>query len=755
MSASSCTNAGPLKLLIAAIALATATPAVAQQAAKPAELPPVVVEGSQAKAKPSKKVAKKSVAPKAKAAPAAPAPQPDESAAAAAGAEETAKGAVDGVVAKRSVSGTKTDTPIISTPQSISVVGREQMERQGAQTIPAAMRYAPGVRADTFGNDTRNDWFLLRGFQAQTNGYYLDGLQLYSTSFATWKIEPWGLDRLEIIRGPSSALYGGGNPAGLINGVSKRPGADPIRTISTGIDEYGNGFGALDVGGEIGSGGQLFYRLNTLGRLGETEVDDIDNDRFFIAPSLLWRPNLDTSITLLGSYQKDRTAVQNFLPYTGTVVPSPVFGRIPTSLNVNNPGFGEFTREQTMVGYEFEHRLSSALNVRQNLRYGTLDIDLIGAVGNDNPATAGFERYAFLTTPHAEQLGVDNQAELRVDTGVLKHKVLAGLDYGRYKLDDEQGAGGAPDLNILTRTYPPVAAPTGRYILNTTTLEQLGLYLQDEIKVDRFTVLLTGRHDWINIDRDDKLPGAPSTYEDTDSAFTYRAAAIYNFDNGIAPYVAYSTSFDPQLGVNPSTQQPFLPEEGEGFEAGLKYEPRWMNARFTAAYFDLTKTNVSTALVAAMNIQRQIGEVRSQGFEFEAVATLMPGLNLTSSYTIYDLETTVDGDPARLGKVPKFTPEQFGGAYLDYTFQDGWAEGFGFGGGVRYVGRSFADDLNQFAVPSYTLADASVHYERDGWLTALTVSNLFDDTYVSGCNTLVACFYGERRKAMVTATYKW
>lgn len=754
MPACSRINSATLSIATSVIALAIVSPALAQQTAQPAELPPVVVEGSQAKA--PKKVAKKSVAPKAKdaPAPAAPAPQPDETAGAG-GSEETAKGAVDGVVAKRSASGTKTDTPIISTPQSISVVGREQMERQGAQTITQAMRYAPGVRADTFGNDARNDWFLLRGFQAQTNGYFLDGLQLYSTSFATWKIEPWGLDRLEIIRGPSSALYGGGNPAGLINGVSKRPGPDATRSLSTGIDEYGNGFGALDVGGRLGSGEQVYYRLNMLGRLGDTEVDDIDNDRFYIAPSLLWRPNADTSITLFGSYQKDRTAIQNFLPYNGTVKPSPVFGRIPTSLNINNPGYGEFSREQTTAGYEIEHRVNDAVRLRQNLRYGELNIDLGGLVGFDfnNGASPNLFRYNFLTAPRAKQFNVDNQAEVRFGTGALSHKVLVGLDYTHYRLGDDQGSGAAPALNMLTLDYLPVTSPTSRYLLNTTTLDQIGLYLQDEIKVDRLTFLLTGRQDWLSIDRDDKLvPGAGSTYSDHDAATTYRAAAIYNFDNGVAPYVAYSTSFDPQLGVGASGQA-FQPEEGEGFEAGIKYEPRWMNARFTAAYFDITKSNVLTAV--SPTLQRQIGEVSSEGFEFEAVATPMPGLNLTGSYTIYDLETTKDGNPNLIGNTPKFVPEQFGGLFADYTLQSGWAKGFGFGAGVRYVGRSFADDANLFKVPSYTLADATIHYERDGWLTALSVSNLFDDTYVSGCNGVESCFYGERRKAMLTATYKW
>lgn len=758
MPAYSRSNAVTFTILSSAIAVAIAAPAMAQQAPQPAELPPVVVEGSQTKAKAPKKVAKKSAAPKSKAAPApaAPAPQPDDSAAAAAGGEETAKGAVDGVVAKRSATGTKTDTPIISTPQSISVVGREQMERQGAQSVVEATRYSPGIRSETFGSDTRNDWFLLRGFPAQTTGYYLDGLQLYSTAFATWRIEPWGLDRIDIIRGPSAVLYGGGNPGGLINAVSKRPELGPVRTLSTGIDEHGNGYGAIDVGGRLGGSGEVTYRVNALGRAGGTQVDDIDNDRFFIAPSLTWRPSADTSITLLASYQKDKTEIQNFLPYVGTVTPGS-FGRISTSLNTNNPGYGEFKREQAMIGYEFEHRFSNALSIRQNLRYGELDVDLIGLYGRGltTPGGSSLERGNFVTLPRAEQFNVDNQAEVRFDTGFVHHKFLAGVDYKHYKLDDEQGyeQSAATRYDLATGAFNPVGVPVSRYNDLTTTQEQLGFYLQDQMKIDRLTLALSGRHDSVETQVEDRL--FSGDYSGDETAFTYRAGAIYNFDNGIAPYVSYSTSFDPQVGLNARTGQPLLAEEGEGFEVGVKYEPQWFKGRFTAAYFDITKSNVLTATVTGPPRSEQIAEVRSEGFEFEAVATLLPGLDLISSYTVYDLTAAKDLDPLRNGKVPVGVPEQFGGLFLDYTFQSGPMRGFGFGAGVRYNGRSFADIANTLEVPDYTLADAALHYETGAWLTSLNVSNVFDDTYVSSCAAADACYYGDRRKVMVNATYKW
>lgn len=786
-----------LTAAVVAASLSVATPIAAQESAPvPADAPPAAsqptptqlpdveikqkaaepaAEMNPAPAKKPKKVAEpaESYAPapktKAKKASAAAAPPPtlpapplETSEAADAspdGGAENPKGSFSGPVARTTTSGTKTGTPIIEVPQGISVVGSQQIAQRNATTIVEATRYAPGIRSETFGGDTRNDWFLIRGFPAQDTGLYLDGLQLFSTAFATWKIEPQGLERLEIIRGPSSVLYGGGNPGGLINAVSKRPGPGVANSVSTGIDEYGNTFGAVDLSGQVGGTGEVFYRLNALGRIGDTQVDDIDNDRVFIAPSLLWKPNAGTSLVLLASYQRDKTDIQNFLPYIGTVVDAP-FGRIPTSFNANNPGYGSFEREQYHAGYEFEHRVDEAFTLRQNFRYSHVAVDLVGlyGLGYSAPPTAAsgvISRGNFITTPVADQFTVDNQAEFLLETGPLAHRILAGLDYKHYTIDDEQGFDFRfADLDLAAPVYPTgVTPPTSRYLNATTTQQQLGVYLQDQIKIDRLTLALSGRHDWVETDREDELFAA-GTVERDEKAYSGRAGAIYNFDNGIAPYIAYSTSFNPLVGLNFTTQDLLEPEKGHGWEAGIKYEPTFMNARFTLGYFDITRANVPTTNPATFAVL-QIGKVTSEGWEFEGVATLAPGLELTSSYTHYNLVVVDDVNAAAIGNLPVATPEEFGGVFLDYTLQSGALKGFGFGGGARYVGRSFADVANTLEVPSVWLADLALHYDWEGWRTQINVTNLFDDTYVSSCSDANSCFYGERRKAMISATYKW
>jgi len=677
------------------------------------------------------------------------------------GQAESATGPVNGYVATRTTSGSKTDTPILETPQAVSVVGREQIEEQGAQSVVEATRYSPGIRSETYGDDPRSDWFLIRGFTAQETGYYLDSLQLFSTSFATFKLEPYGLERIEILRGPSSVLYGGTNPGGIINAVSKRPPMVPSRQIEVGVNSYGNAYGAFDLGGPVtveGNGSQLYYRIVGLGRIGDTQVNFTEDNRVFIAPSLTWKPSDDTTLTVLGSYQKDDTNGQNFLPYVGTVVSAP-FGRIPTSLFTSNPGFDTFKREQAMIGYQFEHSFNDAWTVRQNLRYNSLSIDYISLYGGGyvTPPTANnaqLVRYNFVTTPQADLFSVDNQIEAKFGSGPLQHTLLLGLDFKRYSIEDEQGFEAGPALDLLNPVYTPATPTLSRYNLSNTTQTQLGAYVQDQVKVDRFTLVLSGRQDWVNTDLTDRLFPA-SNWEGDESKFSGRVGLVYTTDIGLAPYASYSRSFNPIIGINNATRRPFEPETGEQVEVGLKYQPVGMQSFIGVSLFDLTRQNILTTDPNTPLFSVQTGEVRSRGAEFEVNASLMEGLNLIGSYTVYDLETTKDLNPANVGLLPTGVPETFGSLWLNYTVQEGTFKGFGVGAGVRFVGESYADAANTLRVPSYTLADAALHYERDDWRIVLNVSNLFDEEYVSSCSTETSCFYGDRRRATLSASYKW
>ena len=666
---------------------------------------------------------------------------------------ESATGPVDGYAARRSASGTKTDAALLETPQSVSVVGREQMDAQQVQSIVEATRYTPGVRSETFGADSRNDWFLVRGFSSQEAGYYLDGLQLPSSSFATWRIEPFGMERIEAVRGPSSVLFGGTNPGGLLNLVSKKPPAEALRHVEVGVNEFANAYGAVDLGGPLGGGGHWFYRVTALARGGGTQVRDIDNDRLFLAPSVTWAPTERTTLTVHGSYLLDRTRGQGFLPYEGTVVDAP-YGRIPTDFYTSDTSLDRFKRNQALLGYEFEHRFSDAWTVRQNLRFGRLGIDFktLYGVGYDGPPSdARLARGNFVTTPTANLFTLDNQSEARFSTGPVRHTVLFGFDYKHFRLADEQGYAADESISLRDPVRGDYAPTDTRYTLNTSRQNQLGVYLQDQIQfVERLHLILSGRHDWVALKLDNTLLPA-SSYEGWQAAFSGRAGLLYAFDSGVSPYVSYSRSFNPVAGTTVAGEL-FEPERGEQYEAGLKFQPVGTRTSVGLSVFELRRRNFLTT--DGLFNTLQIGEVRSRGIELEANASLARGLDLIGSASFYRLAIT-DGADFEQGKVPVGVPSLMASLWLDYTLPEGALKGFGAGAGVRHVGASFADRTNEKEVPGFTLVDAGIHYERASWRAAINASNLLDTTYVSGCSSTTACFYGDRRKAMLNVGYSF
>ena len=675
--------------------------------------------------------------------------------------EQTPTSPIEGYVPRVSATGTKTATPLIETPQSVSVIGAEQIRDLNAQSVVEATRYSSGVVSETFGNDTRNDFFLIRGFPGQVSGYFLDGLQLASPGFATFRIEPFNLERIEILKGPASVLYGGSNTGGIINAVSKRPPEVSHGSLEVGVDNYGNRYGHFDLGGPVGTSNQWFYRVEGVARAGDTQVKFTPDDRLSIAPSLTYKPDAATSITIISSYQKDRTRGENFLPYVGTVRAAP-FGKIPTSLFTSDPGYDTFQRNQALIGYAAEHKFNDVFSLRQNFRYSDVritDRTLFGIGYDGNPANANLQRLNFLTTPHLGEFAVDTQGEARFRTGPVSHVALVGVDYKRFNFFDNQGFvfnTPALDINLLRPIYAGATAPAMPSTLIYNTQDQVGVYAQEQAKFDHFTLVLSGRHDSLQSSLSNTL--APSSNAQTDrGALTGRVGLIYTSDTGVAPYATYATSFDPQIGFNATTKSLLLPETGQLAEVGIKYQPVGTRLSFTGALFNLVQQNVLTS--DPNNIQNtiQTGEERSRGFELEAQGMITDHLKLIASYTGYQLRDTRDLNPALVGTVPTNTPQNFGGLFLDYTFHDTILQGLGFGAGVRYVGGSYAQDSagTILGVPAFVLGDATMHYERDHWRAALNVTNIADKTYVASCQTATACFYGTRRKASFSLAYSW
>lgn len=661
-----------------------------------------------------------------------------------------------GFVATRSAAGTKTNTPILDIPQSVSVVTREQMERRQTQTVDEALRYSPGVSVSGK-EDNRFDYASARGFPLVQ---YLDGLRLGTGSFAASQTEPYFLQRIDVLQGPASSLYGRSSPGGLMDMVSKRPDGTTFSELQLQTGSYNRLQGAIDTAGKLDDEGKLTYRLTALARDADTQVDYIRNQRLVIAPTLTWKPDSNTSFTVLVNYQDDPAGgLYGRLPALGSIAPAP-FGYIPTSLFTGDRNINVYQRDQYSIGYQFEHRFDDVFTFRQNTRYRHIDLtyNFLYATGYANPTT--LRRNLILDTERLDTFAVDNQLLAKFETSGISHELLLGLDYYQSNWSYLYAVGAAPTLNVLNPNYfQPIVLPALNQNLSQSQ-NQTGLYAQDQIKLDRLMVTLGGRYDWSIQKQNNWLTkGVTGQY---DGAFTGRAGVNYVFDNGIAPYASYAESFEPVIGVD-FAGTPFRPTTGQQFEIGVKYKPTFFNGLFTFAYFDLRQQNVLTAdpNPAHGNSQVQTGEITSQGVQLSATASLAEGLNVVASYSYLDNKVT-KSNSGLVGKMPAGVSPELASAWVDYTFQKGPLAGLTLGGGVRYTSWSYGDPANSFMVPGYTIADLTLQYDLGeafpaaaGARLALNVNNLFDTTYVAGCSTTTTCYYGFRRNVLATLTYKW
>ncbi|WP_332682143.1 TonB-dependent siderophore receptor, partial [Bosea sp. (in: a-proteobacteria)] len=583
---------------------------------------------------------------------------------------ERASGPVDGYVARRSDSAMKTDTPLIETPQSVTVVPRAQMDDQGVQSVSQAVRYSAGVLGETRLSSGRYDSVFIRGFggSGSNAGFInnLDGLRLQrGVNFLVPIAEPWGLERVEVLRGPASVTFGQVKPGGLINMISKRPQAEAHGEVQVLFGTDKRRQLAFDIGGPVTPDKTVLYRIVGLGRAADTQVDFTKEERLYIAPSLTFQPNAATSLTLLTSYQRDpETGFYGFIPAVGTVLPNRN-GRIRSNFFPGEPSYEGYSRNALNLGYAFEHRFNDVFSFRQNVRYSDLESRFrtvpAAALGADQRTLT---RRVTASNEEARTFGIDNQLQADFRTGLLTHKLLFGVD--GYWTDGTAftGAGGTVQtLDAFNPVYGrrPFAVPTLPGTQQET--QQYGIYLQDQIKLDRLSIVLGGRFDRA-MARTRNLNNGALTKQD-DTANTGRVALMYNFDNGFAPYASYSTSFEPLAGTS-FGGTPFKPTEGEQYEVGFKYQPPGYDAFFQAAVYDLTQTNVATADLNNVGFQIQTGEIRARGVELEARATVLENLDLVAAYAYTDAEVT-KSNGADLGKRPTVVPRHMASLWAHYT----------------------------------------------------------------------------------------
>lgn len=642
-------------------------------------------------------------------------------------------------------SATKTDTPIIETPQAISVISNTQMIDQGVLTVQDALRYSAGVRADAYGVDSRGDDAFLRGTSFTQ---YLDGLrQFFGNAYA--RTEPYFLDRIEIVRGPSSVLYGQGTTGGLIALTSKRPQFTPSHEVEVQIGNNARKQLAFDFTGPLDAAGHWAYRLIGVVRDADAQVAHVPDDRKAIAPSITWQPDADTSWTVLANLQFDRSgSTLNFLPHAGTLLPNPN-GRIRTDRFVSEPGFDRYNTDQRSISSLFEHRFNDTWKFVQNARYSHDNVDYRSLYPNvySNPAYPFLDdaqrtvsRYSYVSIDRHKRLTTDSHAEADIDLGGMHHRVLIGVDLAHSHTDSRQG-NGVDDIPF--DLYAPVygngfVAPDVFPVASSTT-RQTGVYLQDQINWGEHWIGTVGlRHDRATLTTGDT--------RSVDNATTARYGVMYRFDNGLVPYVSYTESFQPLDSLD-FYNRPYEPLRGKQYEAGVKYQPVGSSTLVTATYYDLREENRLAPDPTNPLNQVQAGKARTRGVELEGSTRMGSHVDLIGTYTWTKARPN---DGSLVAGLPKNQASVWG----VYHVNDADGDGLSLGIGARYIGTN-TDETGTLRVADKTLLDAMVAYARGPWRFAVNAANVTDQAYNASCLARGDCFYGPRRSIVGSVRYRF
>ncbi|HAY1863512.1 TPA: ferrichrome porin FhuA [Escherichia coli] len=699
--------------------------------------------------------------------------------------QESAWGPAATIAARQSATGTKTDTPIQKVPQSISVVTAEEMALHQPKSVKEALSYTPGVAVGTRGASNTYDYLIIRGFAAdgQSQNNYLNGLKMQGNFYNDAVIDPYMLERAEIMRGPVSVLYGKSSPGGLLNMVSKRPTTEPLKEVQfkAGTDSlFQTGFDFSDA---LDDDGVYSYRLTGLARSANAQQKGAEEQRYAIAPAFTWRPNDKTNFTFLSYFQNEpETGYYGWLPKEGTVEPLPNGKRLPTDFNEGAKN-NTYSRNEKMIGYSFDHEFNDTFTVRQNLRFAQNKVSQKSVYGygmcsdplySSNPSSSPcanvpqsqwghtLTRQYVIDNEKLENFSVDTQLQSKFATGSVDHTLLTGVDFMRMRNDIDSWFGYAgsvapSDIYNLDRSDFDFGAhpnPSGPYRV-LLKQKQTGLYVQDQAQWDKVLVTLGGRYDWADQSSFNRDYGNKS--ERDDKEFTWRGGVNYLFDNGVTPYFSYSESFEPASQTDANGDL-FAPSKGKQYEVGVKYVPEDRPIVVTGALYQLTKTNNLMADPNGSLFSVEGGEIRARGVELEAKAALSASVNLVGSYTYTDAEYTTDTNYK--GNTTAQVPKHMASLWADYTFFDGPLSGLTLGTGGRYTGSSYGDPANSFKVGSYTVVDALVRYDlarvgMAGSNVALHVNNLFDREYVASCFNTYGCFWGAERQVVATATFRF
>ncbi|MEO0537500.1 MAG: TonB-dependent siderophore receptor [Cyanobacteria bacterium P01_A01_bin.123] len=650
--------------------------------------------------------------------------------------------------------GTRNDTPLIDIPASIQVIPEAVIEDQRAFDLLDVLRNTPGIVTNTSPRDLFSG-FTIRGFDTG-NTFLRNGVP--DNDAGRTGLDLTNVERIEVLRGPASVLFGQIAPGGAINIVTKRPLPFPFYDVEVTYGSFNTYQGAVDLSGPLTEDGSVSYRFNAAIFGSDTFVDEIDIDRYLIAPVITWNISDSTDITFEAEYLDAQYPNERGLPIEGTILPNPN-GELPRNRYLGEPSFDRNDRMTLRVGYDLEHRFNENWRLRNTFRF-SWEEDYQDSVG-PSPLQADLRtqpRRAFITSSEAGYSFAQNNYETTLaaignfEAFGADHELTIGADFSHevglspFYLQREIGS-----IDIFNPVYnQPLGPITDVFDPSRDTATSVGVYLQDQINFsEQFIVLLGGRFDYVNQASLDFLSNTGSSQSDT--AFSPRVGLVYKPAENVALYGSFSQSFEQVTGRSLEGTL-FQPSRGTQYEIGIKAD--WLDNRLstTLALYHLTLSNVLTSDPRNTNFSIQTGEQFSQGVELNVVGEILLGWNVIAGYAYTDARITQDND-FPVGNNLANVPNHAINLWTTYTIQEGDLSGLGFGLGLYYVGSRPGDLDNTFTLPDYLRTDAAIYYRRENFQAQLNFKNLFNTYYFESANGRNRIFPGAPFE--MSATLGW
>ena len=647
------------------------------------------------------------------------------------------------------------------TPQGITVINRESLNQRAAESINEALRYVPAVNTELRGGAvTRMDQFNIRGFSNSTNFY--DGLPLL---FNDWNLQPQidaaAVEQIEIFKGPTSVLYGHMPPGGMINIIAKQPNHQEYNEINVSLGSEKLHSVGISSQGSISDRDDLSYTLTTKAKKREGQAVTSEEERYLLSSAIDWQASEDTLVNVNIYHQQDPSAgIYNSHPSKGTVF-SNINGELPTDSYAGDANWNKYDRDVTILGYKINHKINNTWSFLQNTKLMDASAEQKNTYSTGLAADEKtLSRHAYTTAETSRSFAIDNQLSAVFDTANIEHNLLIGLDFSKLKSSIQYEDVATSSIDLYNPNHfqidPYMDISNSAYSSDfDITKKQTGIYLQDQMLIGDWIVIAGLRYDKFKSSEQGKKYGAVTDTELKQNQVSGRIGTMYNFENGLSPFMSYAQSFEPVSGSDRLGNE-FVPATADQIEVGVKYNSLASDTALTLSAFRIVKDNVITRDPNGTAYDKiQAGELTSQGLELALKQAITENISLDFSATLMDMEFTKNVDLK--GKTPIWVAEKSASLWLNYQLPTTNQSQLGLG--VRYMGETQLDALNTDTVPSYTLVDLSyttalggISRKLEAASLNLSVNNVFNKRY-SSCYDADNCWFGAQRS--IQAKFKY